>query len=55
MSEQSAAAVPEMTGDVDIHDQAFALDPFPTYDRLMSVTATMARAPAGSSGTTSTR
>jgi len=34
MSEQSAAAVPEMTGDVDIHDQAFALDPFPTYDRL---------------------
>lgn len=34
MSEQSGVIIPEMTNDVDIHDTAFALDPFPTYDRL---------------------
>jgi len=34
MTEQSDVIVPERTGDVDIHDLAFALDPYPTYDRL---------------------
>jgi len=34
MTEQSDVTVSARTDDVDIHDTAFALDPFPTYDRL---------------------
>jgi cytochrome P450 len=34
MSDQSDHAQPRVAGDFDLHDPAFAVDPFPTYGRL---------------------